>query len=136
MYRIERDSMIKTRIAASTALAIVAATTMALAACSVDKNPRVELDETPIISGGLGWGVVSLSYARLMLEPSLDAADSGTCRRGDVGELLARTRVAKGRDGGVWYRARFDGGTGWLHESALAVFRTENEARNAVEARP
>ena len=128
--------MRKTRIASSAVFTVVAiAASLALAACSADKEPRVALDETPLISGGLGWGVVSLSYARIMLEPSYDAADSGTCRLGDVGELLARTRVSSKRDGGVWYRARFDGGSGWLHESALAVFRTESEARNTAEAR-
>jgi len=114
--------MRKTRILAS--LVIVAAA-FALGSCSDRAELSVALDETPIISGGLGWGVVSLSYARLMLEPSFDAADSGTCRRGDVGRLEARTRVPSG--GGV---------SGWLHESSISVFRSEDEARNASEARP
>lgn len=131
--RIERDSMRKTRILASL---VIAAAAFALGSCSDRNELSVALDETPIISGGLGWGVVSLSYARLMLEPSFDAADSGTCRRGDVGRLEARTRVPSGRDGGVWYRASFDDASGWLHESSISVFRSEDEARNASEARP
>lgn len=102
--------------------------------CSSKEPQGVTLEETPVISGGLGWGVVSLSYVRLMVEPSYGAPDSGTARRGEKGRIVARSRSYESRDEGVWYRLELGSNAGWLHESALSVYRTEAEARNRAES--
>jgi len=61
-----------------------------LAGCSPKSTVGVALDQTPVISGGLGWAVVSLSYAKLLLEPASDSATSGAARRNEVGRVVAR----------------------------------------------
>jgi len=120
------------RIAVAVSLIIVA-TSISTLSCS-DKGPRgVSLEETPIVSGGLGWGVVTMAYARLMLEASYEAPDSGTARRGEACRIVARARSFSGRDSGVWYRVEIGSAAGWLHESALSVYQSEAEARKASE---
>jgi len=113
------------------ALFIIVAASISTLSCS-DKEPKgVSLEETPIVSGGLGWGVVTMAYARLMLEASYEAPDSGTARRGEVCRIVARSRLYSGRDSGVWYRVEIGSAAGWLHESALSVYQSEAEARKA-----
>jgi len=102
--------------------------------CTENAAKNVILDETPIISGGLGWGVVSLAYVRLMQEPSVEAADSGTARRGDVGRIIARSRSFEAKNMGVWYKLELGATTGWLHESTLTVHHREAEAKKMAEA--
>jgi hypothetical protein len=119
---------------ASAALSLAIIVCVALVSCYRKPSQSIQLEETPVISGGLGWGVVTLAYVRLMLMPSVEAPDSGTARRGDVVRVIARSRSFAQRDKGVWYRVEIGSGAGWIHESSLAVFRSEAEARKSVEA--
>ena len=121
------------RIAPAASMMLLA-TIFSFVSCSPKATQTIQLEETPVISGGLGWGVVTLAYVRLMLEPSIAARDSGTARRGDVGRIIARSRSFEKRDKGVWYRIEVGPVTGWIHESSLSVFRIEAEARKAAEA--
>jgi hypothetical protein len=115
------------------ALFIFVASSALISSCS-DKEPQgLSLEETPILSGGLGWGVISIAYARLMLDASSEAPDSGTARRGEVCRIVARSRSFSGRDAGVWYRVELGSSAGWLRESALSVYQSEAEARKASE---
>jgi hypothetical protein len=99
------------------------------------KNPvRINLEQTPVISSGLGWGLVSLAYVRIMAEPSFGAADSGAIRRGEVARITARSKSYDTRDGGVWYKLEHDAGSGWVHESAMNVYRSRAEADRAAGA--
>lgn len=116
------------------ALSILLLSTSSLVSCTNKGPQNVNLDETPVISGGLGWGVVSLAYVRLMLEPSVEASDSGTARRGDVGRIIARSRSFEDKNAGVWYRLELGASTGWLHESTLTVHHSEAEAIKVAEA--
>jgi hypothetical protein len=106
---------------------------MLVASCQDRVPASVKLDETPVLSGGTGWGLVSLSYVRLLKDANSTAADTGAARRGDVGRIIARSRVFDGRDSGVWYRLEIEDLTGWLHESALVMYQSEAEARKASE---
>lgn len=119
---------------APAALTILLVTCFAFVSCSPTSTQSIRLEETPVISGGLGWGVVTLAYVRLLLEPSIAAPDTGTARRGETGRVIARSRSFGQRDKGVWYRIEIGPVTGWIHESAVSVFRIEAEARNAAEA--
>lgn len=118
----------------------IALVAMLIAACLLsgscaDKAARsVMLEETPVVSGGLGWAVVRLAYVRMLLEPSSVSPDTGTARKGELGHIIARARSFEQRDKGAWYRVEIGPVTGWIHESSLSVFRTEAEARKAVEA--
>lgn len=100
------------------------------------KPLELTLDPTPLLTDGLGWGVVSLAYSRLKAEPDPDAADSAYVRKGEVLELLSRTRSFVGPGRGVWYKVRAGETTAWLHESALRVFDSKSQADRAADAAP
>ena len=115
------------------ALIVVALMVSMAASCSRDSGMRVSLEETPVISGGLGWSVVTLAYVRLKTKPSYESPDSGTGRRGDVARIVGRSRSFSGRDNGIWYRIEYTDQTGWVHESALSVYDNDAEASTAAE---
>ncbi len=107
-----------------------------LAGCSRGGGVTVNLDSTPLVSGGIGWGVVTIAYARLLEGPSADAAEAGFARRGQVFELIARKRVSEGGVSGLWYRLKGLESGGWIHESSLRVHLSKEQAENSPEARP
>ena len=101
-----------------------------------NRDLRVELEPTPVVSGGLGWGVVTLSYARLKAEPSFSAQDGGYARRGELLELLSRSLSFEDPDRGIWYRVKAGGEPAWLHQSALEVHASRSRAENAAGSEP
>jgi hypothetical protein len=107
-----------------------------LAGCSKGDEVTVSLDPTPVVSGGIGWGVVTIAYARLLEDTSLEAAEAGFARRGQVFELTARKRVSQGNARGLWYRLEGQESGGWIHESSLRVHASREQAENSPEARP
>jgi len=113
---------------------LLLAVVLMLSSCSQGDPVHITLEQTPVISGGLGWGVVSLAYVRIMAEPSLKSTDSGAIRRGEVARITARSRSYDVRDSGVWYKLEVDERTGWVHESALTVYRSHAEADRAAGA--
>jgi len=107
---------------------------IALVSCTDRGSQKVKLDETPVISGGMGWGVVAMAYVRIMKEPSMTASDIGTARRGDVGRIIARSRSFEDKKTGIWYKMEIGSIPGWLHESSLTVHQSEAEAKKFAEA--
>lgn len=105
-----------------------AALLMVLFSCGPERVPAVTLDPTPPLSGGIGWGVVSVAYARALAEPRPDAEQGAFFRRGELLELTGRTRRNQAPSRGVWYRLRSEEGEGWLHESFVRVFDTRQRA--------
>lgn len=126
----ERIAMRIRHLAAFMAISLIVS---AAASCSRDSGMHVSLDETPVISGGLGWSVITLAYVRLKTKPSYESPDSGTGRRGDVARIVGRSRSFGGRDAGNWYRIEYTDQTGWVHESALSVYDNVDEARAVAE---
>lgn len=120
----------RVRLMVTTALMI--AVIALLSSCSQKDPVRISLEQTPVISNGLGWGLVSLAYVRIMAEPSFGAADSGAIRRGEVARITARSKSYDARDGGVWYKLELDARSGWVHESAMNVYRSRAEADRAA----
>ena len=115
-----------------TALSIIALSMFL--SCSAGDSIRITLERTPVISGGLGWAVVSLAYVRLMSEPSTKAPDSSAIRRGEVARISARSRSYDERDRGVWYRLEIGARAGWGHEPSLTVYGSQAEAVRAAES--
>lgn len=113
--------------------ALVGLSAAAFAACSGSRGRGIELEPTPVVSGGPGWGVVSMAYVRLLAEPSWAASENAAGRRGEVGRILGRARSQEPRDSGIWYEIETDAGKGWIHESALTVYRRKEEALKASE---
>jgi hypothetical protein len=123
--------MFKHRYAAAVLVGLLLA---GLSSCFSGAKLELTLDQTPVISGGLGWGVVALSYAKLLLEPSSTALAAGSVRRNEVGKVVARSRIFEGRDAGIWYKLEMGSAVGWLHEAAVEIHRSEAEARKAAES--
>jgi hypothetical protein len=116
-------------------LAIVACLigALSLGACSRDVESSLRPPETPILSGGLGWALVKVSYVRLKERPTTAASDLDHLRRGSVLEIEARAigDAARQDDKGLWYRLKTDGISGWVREVELDVFRSREQAERA-----
>ena len=114
-------------------LLLVMVTLAAAIGCSKPVPETFDLDPTPILTGGLGWAVVSGAYVRLKEEPAFGARDGDYARRGEILRVVATERAFSGRDRGTWYRLEGDDATGWLHQSLLAVYPSLERARNATQ---
>jgi len=104
-----------------------------LASCSKPAPQIFDLDTTPILSGGLGWAVVSGAFVRFKVEPGFGAQDGDYARRGDILRVVATERAFSSHDRGTWYKLERDNATGWLHQSQLAVYPSLERALNAAE---
>lgn len=106
---------------------------VALSACNRGYSRFMKLPVDPVASSGLGWGVVSVAYASLKTEPRQDAKSVSLLRAGTVFACLERRIDSEGEvKGGLWYLYS-DGVTrGWLHDSDLRIFPSEEQARKAA----
>jgi hypothetical protein len=120
------------RLSALLLLLVMLAMTAA-AGCTRPTPQTFDLDLTPILSGGLGWAVVSGAYVRLKVEPGFGARDGDYARRGDILRVVAIDRAFRGRDRGTWYKLEGNDTAGWLHQSLLAVYPSLERALNARE---
>jgi hypothetical protein len=100
--------------------------------CSQKEIPPVNMEQTPVISGSLGWAVVTMAYIMLKTEPAYEAGDSSAVRKGDVLKIIARRMPEAGTRIGPWYKVDFNGSEGWLNESSLALYKNESQARKAA----
>jgi hypothetical protein len=103
--------------------------------CARSEPLTFELDPTPVLSGGLGWVVVASAYVNVKSGPGYDFKDNGFVRRGDILRIMARERAFAGRSRGNWFQVAGDGAEGWLHETAVLVFASREQAANSREAR-
>lgn len=101
--------------------------------CSKPMPQTFDLDTTPILSGGLGWALVSGAYVRLKADPGFGARDGDYARRGEILRVVAIDRAFSGRDRGTWYKLEGDETGGWLHQSLLAVYPSLERALKARE---
>jgi hypothetical protein len=105
---------------------------MTMGSCSKPVPETFDLDPTPILTGGLGWAVVSGAYVRLKDEPGFGSRDGDYARRGEILRVVATERAFSGRDRGTWYKLEGDDAAGWLHQSLLTVHPSLERARRAV----
>jgi hypothetical protein len=105
-------------------------------ACLRSAESSLRPPETPILTGGLGWALVKESYVRLKEMPTASASDLDHLRRGSVLEVESRAigDAARPEDQGLWYRLKADGASGWVRETELELFRTEEQAERAGAA--
>jgi hypothetical protein len=107
--------------------------TFSIFSCLRSAESSLRPPETPILTGGLGWALVKESYVRLKEKPSSSSSDLDHLRRGSVLEVEARAigDAARPEDRGLWYRLKNDGAAGWVRETELDLFRTEEQAERA-----
>ena len=101
--------------------------------CNRGYSRSMKLPVDPAVTSTLGWGVVSGAYASVHAQPRADSKAVALLRGGTVFACLERKIDAKGEyQGGLWYLYS-DGVTkGWLHDSDVKVFTTEEQARKAA----
>ncbi len=105
-----------------------------LGGCTQKVSEPLVFEETPIISGGLGWAIVTIAYSRLSDEPGSSKQDGAIVRRGDIARVLARKRMFGTKEPGLWYRLGLDHAGSWIREDSMLLFNTEAEAIKAKEA--
>ena len=101
--------------------------------CNRGYSRSMKLPVDPAVTSTLGWGVVSGAYASVRAQPRADSKAVALLRGGTVFACLERKIDAIGEyQGGLWYLYS-DGVTkGWLHDSDVKVFTTEEQARKAA----
>ncbi len=112
-----------------------------LSACGIEAAAGVALAPTPILSGGQGWAIVSKSYIRLKVNPSLEAVDTADLRDGAEVQILGR-EIGKDASGeqAYWYKVEaIEAGQktvqGWVLESEIDVYATKSQADYALKTR-
>jgi hypothetical protein len=108
--------------------------------CGVSAH-SLNLQPTPILSGGSGWAIVSDSYIRLKASPAIAAADVADLRDGSEAEILGR-EVGKDSSGGrsLWYKIRVSEPgekplEGWVLESEIDLYDSKVQADRALRAK-
>jgi len=113
---------------------------LGFSSCGVSAH-SLNLQPTPILSGGSGWAIVSDSYIRLKAGPALEAADVADLRDGSEAEVLGREA---GKDSAgersLWYKLRVsDSGEkpleGWVLESEIELYDSKVQADRALRAK-
>ena len=113
---------------------------LGLSSCGVSAR-SLNLQPTPILSGGSGWAIVSDSYVRLKAGPAIDAADTADLRDGSEAEILGR-EVGKDSSGerSLWYKLRVSESgektlEGWVLESEIERYDSKVQADRALRAK-
>ncbi len=124
------------RLLPRTALAVLCA--CLLAGCQKNLESTLRPPETPILTGGLGWALVTGSYVRLKEGPSARAADIDHLRRHSVFEIESRVRgsASIAEDKGLWYGIKAEGGSGWVREADVEIYRGREQAEHAAASSP
>lgn len=99
----------------------------------------IKLPANPILTAGLGWGVVKEAYVRLKDSPSETARDVDHLRRGSVFALNARVLGSGDKSAGaqtdpaptVWYGVSSEGLNGWVQGSELDIYSSQEQANKA-----
>jgi len=112
---------------------------LCLSGCGLRAAVGVDLEPTPILSGGQGWAIVSNSYIRLKANPSLQAADIADLRDGSEVQILGREIGKDSSDNqAYWYKIEAtESGQktiqGWVLDSEVSVYATKAQADYALK---
>lgn len=94
----------------------------------------MSLPLNPLLGSSSPWAVVDAAYLVLKAEPSAEAGDSATARRGEVLQMLARVRVAQKGGGEVlWYGLSKDGKKAWAPADGLLLYDSREKALTAAQ---
>jgi hypothetical protein len=111
--------------------AVFLALFVVLSACSPAERSIPDPPSTPPLSRPLiGYGVVNVSYTRIMSEPGPDGVSLGYVREKTVLRVLERKLVQGGESPEYWVRVERDY-SGWLPEKVVDMYDTEEKANTA-----
>jgi hypothetical protein len=122
---------------------LLASACVALSACVRMGESSIKMPANPVLTGGLGWGLVKDSYVRLKERPDASARDLDHLRRGAVYELGAR--VLGAAEGAtvkpdpeappvLWYGISSEGTSGWIRGAEMEVYASQAQAERAAAA--
>ena len=118
-------------------IVLLAAAVFAFTSCWRINEASIKPPPNPVLSRGLGWGVVKDAYVRLKEQPSASARDLDHLRRGGIFELDARVLESSGPPAAspiIWYNLSSEGLNGWVRDSELEVYSSQAQAEKAAEA--
>lgn len=110
-----------------------------MVSCSVKKeeSPALPPLTSPLSQPYIGFGVVNVSYTRIVAVPGEEHADEhssgGYLRRGSVVRILRRQTLKTQEKSESWVLV--EGPTaGWLRETLLDIYASEAQAMTGSEA--
>ncbi|MDR2049425.1 MAG: hypothetical protein LBP69_08205 [Treponema sp.] len=104
----------------------------ALSACSPGERSIADPPSSPPLSRPvIGYGVVNVSYTRIMNEPGPDGVSLGYVRERTVLTILERRLVQNGETPEHWLRVE-SGYFGWLPEKVVDIYDTGEKAATAA----
>jgi hypothetical protein len=118
---------------------------LAMASCIRMGESAIKLPANPVLTAGLGWGVVKDAYVRLKESPSDSARDVDHLRRGGVFSLSARVFGPEGKSSSgsaseaapaIWYSVSSEGFNGWVRSTELDIYSSQEQAKKAASAYP
>jgi hypothetical protein len=87
---------------------------------------------SPLSREYIGFGVITASFTHITEDPSEGSASIGYLRRGTMVRILRRQTVKTNTGFVSW--VLIDGEPqGWLRESVMSIYESENQARTASE---
>jgi hypothetical protein len=102
-----------------------------LSACSPGERSISDPPSTPPLSRSvIGYGVVNVSYTRIMKEPSPDGVSLGYVREKTALQIFERRLVQNGETLEYWVRVE-SGYSGWLPEKVVDIYDTGEKADTA-----
>jgi hypothetical protein len=102
-----------------------------LSACFPGERSIPNPPPTPPLSRPvIGYGVVNVSYTRIMKEPNRDGVSLGYVREKTVLRILERRLIENGERAEYWVRVERDY-PGWLPETVVNIYDTEEKADTA-----
>jgi hypothetical protein len=102
-----------------------------LSACSPTEHSIPDPPPTlPLSRPVIGYGVVNVSYTRIMSEPGPNGVSLGYVREKTVLRILERKLVQDDENPGYWVRIERDY-SGWLPEKVVDIYDTEEKANTA-----
>jgi hypothetical protein len=121
-------------------IAFMAILSLALGSCMRMGESAIKMPANPVLTGGLGWGVVKDAYVRLKEGPTPNAHDIDHLRRGGVYALDARilgptentSANAADKTPTIWYGITSEGSKGWVRGTELEVYASKEQADKAA----
>lgn len=117
-------------------LSLLGVLLLSLIACSGRSDlSEIEMPETSVLSLRAEWAVVARAYTRVQELPEPEAQISAHLRRGTVVEITDKSTFTDTMNDETsnWYRVRAGDIAGWVFGSALNLYNSEKQARNAAD---
>ena len=107
---------------------------------SSEEAPVIPPATHPLTRAYIGFGVVNVSFAHLLSETGAGGVSQAYLRRGTVVRIIERIHLPERGNSQSWvlaesnYQSPGAVSSGWLPETALAVYENESQANTASKS--